>query len=247
MGLCTYMRPYFLKQMLAAVGAFGLLADGAVAAPQAAIDKRAVAQTNAAIAVSVAASTPQTYGPIGGTFTGTVLNSVQRPGYFNGNYATAWGGSMGLSPLGGTFYPGAIGGTMNGPIPPGGRMPNVIVAGAAPPGGFLSGRPPGGQFGANVLGGISGPSNAVTGRSSGVIIAGGTQPGGTQTAGASPGGVIIAGTAPGGRQTAGASPGGVIIAGTAPGGRQTAGASPGGVIIAGGSAPNTNAPGGQPH
>jgi hypothetical protein len=221
------MRPSFLKQIFTAVSLFGLLADGAVAAPPAVIDSKTLAPTSPAVVPQVAAPTPQTNVPIGGTFASAMMGGAQSPGYFRATYPTAWGGLMGLSPLGGTLYPGPIGGIMNGLMPPGGRMPNVIVTGASPPGGLLSGRPSGGQFGTNILGGIGAASNSFAARTSGVIIAGGAQPGGAQTAGA--------------------SPGGVIIAGSSPGGKQNAGASPGGVIVVGGTPANTNAPGGQLH
>jgi hypothetical protein len=216
------MKTLLFKQIFAAAGVFRLLANRAMAAPQAATPSQPASQTAVAPAVvvsTVAASTPQPYAPTGGTFAQILLNTTQPPGYFSGSSPTALGGFLGMGPVGGTFYPGPIGGALNGQIAPGGQMPNAIVTGGIapgllagfPPGGALSVKPPGGQVGSNALGGIRNPSNSLTASPSGVIVSGGAPP-----------------------------------AGVAQGGAPLVGASPGGVIIVGG-APSTNAPGGQLH
>ena len=218
------MQGYLLKQMCAAAGVFGLLAEGAFASPQAAVNSKTVSQTNAAATTPMAPPAGQPYAPIGGAFIPELMGRSQWPGYLYGNNPVALGGQFGPAPTGGIFHGGSLGGAMNGQSPPGGRWTNLIVGGAIspgfPPGGMLSGPPAGGHFGSNSLGGFRSPSNSFS---------------------AGPKGVII-----GGAQTAGASPGGVIVAGAPPGGVMAAGASPGGIIV-GGAPANTNAPGGQLH
>ena len=219
-----YMKILFLKQIWTTVGVLGLLAEEAVASPQAVTNGKTVDQTNAAVATPMAPPAAQPYAPIGGAFTPTLMEGAQWPGYLNGNNLAASGGQFGPAPAGGTFYAGPLGGAMNGQNPPGGRWTGVSVGGAIspgfPPGGMVSGQPAGGHFGTNILGGLRSPSNSFSTSTKGVIV--------------------------GGAPTAGASPGGVIVAGAAPGGVMTGGASPGGIIV-GGAPPNTNAPGGHLH
>jgi hypothetical protein len=200
--------------MFTAVGVFGLLAGGAVAAPQAAMDGKTAAQTNAYLAPPQAASAPQQFSPIGGASITTLTGGAQLPGSFSNPNSTVLGGWFGPASVGGTFQAGLIGGTMNGQFPTGGRMSGVIVGGAISPGlapgGALTGRPAGGLYGTNLLGGIGAPNNSFTAGSRGVIV------GGAQTAGASPGGVLVSGASTGGVLVAGASPGGVLVAGAPP-------------------------------
>jgi hypothetical protein len=215
------MRGLILKRSFTAAGLLGLLAGGALAAPQAAIDGKTGAQTNAPVAPSGTAPTPQPVAPIGGAFATALTGGAQRPSYF-GPRPTVLGGWFSAMPLGGTFQAGPIGGMMTGQNPPGGRLTTLLVGGVnspgLPSGGVLSGRPPGGQFGSNSLGGIRAPNTSFTAGPGSVIV------GGAQTAGASPGGVIVSGT----------SLGGVLVGGPSPNTN-----TPGGRL--------TNAPGGQLH
>ncbi|MGA2555107.1 MAG: hypothetical protein ABSG04_02410 [Verrucomicrobiota bacterium] len=227
------MRTFFLKGIFTAAGVFGFMAGAAVAAPQAATNNSQglvprsdatapLVPRSASATPMVAASTPQPYAPIGGAFTPALMGRSPWDDYFSRTNRVGLGGSLGLAPLGGIWYAGPVGGTMNGPIGPGGRLTNVFVGGALspafPPGGVLTGRPPGGQFGTNILGGIRSPNYSFTNGPSGVIV------GGAQPAGASPGGIIVGG----------APPGGVIVKGSSPGG-----------VLVGSPPPITNAPGGH--
>jgi len=210
------MKDYILKRIFTVAGVFGLLAGGAVAAPQAATNNgKAVAPTNAAVAPLAASPAPQPYAPIGGAFTPALMGRTSWPGYFSRTNPAALGGVFGSGPVGGTLVFGSpLGGVLNAQNPPGGRLTNILVGGPTssrfPSFGALNGQPLGGQFGTNVLGGIRSPVNSYTAGPRGVII------GGAQPAGASPGGVIVSGAPPGGVMTNGTSPGGVIVSGAPP-------------------------------
>ena len=215
--------------MFAAAGMFGLLAGGALAAPQTAGNDKPAVQTTTAPAASVEPLQP--VAPIGGAFPPAPIDSARRHGYFGGPSPTVMGGWFGPRPAGGAFPP--LGGTMLGLPPPGGRLTNGFVGGAFSrgfnPGGIMiGGRPPGGQLGSNSLGGIRNPGNSSSAGPGGLIV------GGAQPAGASPGGVVVPGTSPGGVLVAGPGLGGVIVHGAPP---MTN--APGGSL--------TNAPGGQLH
>lgn len=166
--------------------------------------------TNAAAMPLASASASQPYAPIGGAFTPALMGRT----WFNLTNPLALGGTFGVTPLGGNWYPGPVGGTMSGTLPPGGRLNNVLVGGNfapfSPVGGTLNGRPIGGQFGTNVLGGIRSPNYSFTAGSNGVIV------GGAQQAGASPGGVLVGNSSVGGALATGNPPGGVIVGGAPP-------------------------------
>jgi len=222
-GLFYCMKTLLLRHMFAAAGLFAALAGRAMASPQAADNEKPAIQSAAAINPATLPSPLQPVAPIGGAFPPAPTDPALRLGYFGGPSPKVFGGSFGPAPLGGTFQAGPLGGTMMGQNPPGGRLTNIFVGGAFPPGFnpggiMIAGRPPGGQLGSNILGGIRSPSNSFTAGPGGVII------GGAQPAGVSPGGVIVPETALGGVIVRGAPP----ITNT-PGGRLT------------------NAPGGQLH
>lgn len=176
------------------MGAFGLLAGAAVAAPLPSTSSPAVAQSSVILATPTAASSAQFYAPVGSTYAPIQFGSTQ-PSYWSGNYG-----------LGGTLSPGywyaarPSGVSFAGGAQSGGTAPvGTIVTGAATAGLHYAGAAPGG-----------------------VIVAGGPA-GGVQSAGVAPGGVIVAGAATGGAQSAGAAPGSVIVTGAGAGGVQAAG------------------------
>jgi hypothetical protein len=217
------MKTYWLKEVFMTAGVVGFMAAIADAAPQGATNNgKTVAPTsspvtplfptNAVATPMVAASAPQPYAPIGGAFTPALMG---RTFYLNPTNPVALGGLFGVTPLGGNWYPGPIGGTMSGEMPPGGRLSHVIVGGnfapASPLGGTLNGRPTGGQFGTHVLGGIRSPNySSFTAGSNGVIV------GGAPQAGVSPGGVLVGNSSVGGALATGTPPGGVMVGGAPP-------------------------------
>jgi hypothetical protein len=229
----TGMKTLLLHRVFTAAGLFGLLAGGAVAAPQAASNDKSPVQTTAAITPAAAGAPLQPVAPIGGAFPQAPIDPAQRLRYFGAPSPTVLGGWFGSAPAGGAFQAGPIGGTMLGQMPPGGRLTNLFGGGAFSagfnPGGIMiAAHPPGGQLGSNILGGLRNPANASL-SGPGSLILGGAQP-----AGASPGGLLVPE----------ASLGGVIVPGTALGGVIVGGAplitnAPGGRL--------TNAPGGQLH
>lgn len=166
--------------------------------------------TNAPTTPLMAASASQPYAPIGGAFTPALMGRTR----FSLTNPLALGGTFGVTPLGGNWYPGPVGGTMSGAMPVGGRLTNILVGGNfapfSPVGGTLNGRPIGGQFGTNVLGGIRSPNYSFTAGSNGVIV------GGVQQAGASTGGVLVGNSPVGGALATGNPPGGVIVGGAPP-------------------------------
>jgi hypothetical protein len=203
------MNDSLLKQVSATVGVFVLLVDGAVAGSQAATTSQPAANVSTAVAPvavsTVAATTTQTYTPSGGTFAQTLLSGSQPPGYFTGYSQAPLGGFLGVGASGGTFYPGPIGGALNGQNAIGGGMPNAIVTGGTVTtfgtSTVISTKPPGGQLGTNSPGGVRSPTNLFTVSPGSVIVTGGAQAagvatGGTQSVGTGTGGVIITGGAP---------------------------------------------------